>query len=172
MTPAEILAIAALGLFAGVSLWLGLTDRPSTPALSAPDGAPLDGADFTRTPLMTPEQARLYLAVARHLDVRDDGHRALPQAPLDALLAPRAAGHPAREDAVREAITGLRVDIGILDAGGRLVAAAALAPPDDITCAALRRAGIPLVLLGATDPRLPGALTLSLDGTAPARQSA
>ncbi len=172
MTYAEILAVAALGLFSGVSLWLGLTDRQRAPALSASDDALLLGAGFTRTPLLTHDQGQLYLAIASHLDARDDGHRALPQAPLDVLLAPCASSDPARDDAARWAIAGRRVDIGILDAGGRLVAAAALAPPDDFTRAALRQAGIPLVVMEATDPRLPGALGRALAGALSLRQSA
>lgn len=166
MTSAELLAMAALGLFAGVSLWLGLTEP------SHPDDAPAPAPDLIRTPLLTPEQDRLYQTLARALAVRGDGLRALPQAPLDALLAPRASGHAGRDSAARRAIARRRVDVGILGPDGRLVAAAALAPPDAITCAALAQAGIPLIVRAAQDPGLAAALARALNGQEPLRQTA
>jgi hypothetical protein len=162
MTSPELLAIAALGLFAGVSLWLGFTDRSRATAPAFPDDTAPE-ADLIRTPLLTPEQGALYHTLTHALDARGDGLHALPQAPLDALLAPRAPGHADLETAVRRAIACRRVDVGILGPDGRILAAAAVAPPDAITCAALDRAGIPLIVRAPQDPGLVTALSRALD---------
>ncbi len=163
MTTAELLAIAALGLFAGVCLWLGFTDRSRATVPSLPDDDAAPEADLIRTPLLTPEQGALYLTLNHALDARGDGLHALPQAPLDALLAPRASGHADRDSALRRAIACRRVDVGILGPDGRILAAAAVTPPDAITCAALDRAGIPLIVRAPQDPGLVTALSRALD---------
>jgi hypothetical protein len=162
MTSPELLAIAALGLFAGVSLWLGFTDRTRATAPALPDDAAPE-TDLIRTPLLTPEQGALYHSLTHALDARGDGLHALPQAPLDALLAPRATEHAAQASALRRAIACCRVDVGILGPDGRILAAAAVTPPDAITCAALDRAGIPLIVRAPQDPGLAAALSRALD---------
>jgi hypothetical protein len=171
MTTDEVLALAALALFLAVSLWLGLTRgtprgqgdwvtaRPSPVAL-------LDRTTFTRIPLLTPDQRQLYALIDAHLSHRGDGHRALPQAAVAALLQPVPSGRPARDTAARAALAARRLDIAILDPQGHLAAAIALAPPDDITRMALNRAAVPLLFASPGDRDLAARLDTLLDNDA------
>ena len=159
MTTDEFLALVALALFLAVSLWLGLTRNnprgPNGVAMAPPSPAALLGHTvFCRRPLHSAEADHSLAQIERHLARRADGHRALPQVALAALLQPLPSGHPARDAAARAALAARRLDIAILDAQGRLAIAIGLGAPDDITRSALDRAAVPLLVTSPADPDL------------------